>query len=325
MPLVVNRFPSEREAMSDIELCTSIQSSSNKKSIFYKNTLEVVPNVGRVYGTGLPMMYYYLETYNLADGTGKRPDVTLRLTVVDATGKEVLRKEKSKPRLHRSSVEIGTMNLSALRGGTYLLKASMIDTGQHALAVTTKKFFIYRPGMAPDTTTAAFNASGATSEFSVMTEQEIDLLFKQASYLATQLERDQYPKLSGVEAKRNFLFEFWRRRDTDPVTPFNEFKDAYYRRVEFANATYAVGSREGWKTDRGRVYLVYGQSDEIERFPSTAESLPYEIWHYNALQGGVIFVFVDRTGLSDYQLVHSTHRDELQDGNWFERWAHKAQ
>jgi hypothetical protein len=74
--------------------------------------------------------------------------------------------------------------------------------------------------------------------------------------------------------------------------------------------------REGWLTDRGRIYLVYAEPDEIERFPNSSGSKPYEIWHYNQIESGVIFVFIDRSGFGDYSLVNSTKRGEIQDDSW---------
>jgi hypothetical protein len=59
----------------------------------------------------------------------------------------------------------------------------------------------------------------------------------------------------------------------------------------------------------------------VEHFQSTTESNPYEIWHYNSLQGGVIFVFVDREGMGNATLVHSTYRDELRDDDWYNHYA----
>jgi hypothetical protein len=77
--------------------------------------------------------------------------------------------------------------------------------------------------------------------------------------------------------------------------------------------------RRGWRTDRGRVYLMYGEPSEIERYPSQVDAKPYELWHYNELEGGVIFVFGDVSGFSEYLLLHSTMRGELRDENWKRR------
>jgi hypothetical protein len=74
--------------------------------------------------------------------------------------------------------------------------------------------------------------------------------------------------------------------------------------------------KKGYRTDRGRVYIVYGAPDDVERHPNESESRSYEIWTYNNVQGGVIFVFLQRDVSGDYELVHSTHRSELHDENW---------
>jgi len=64
------------------------------------------------------------------------------------------------------------------------------------------------------------------------------------------------------------------------------------------------------------VFIVYGPPDEYDRHPSEVDSKPYEVWYYHGIQGGVEFVFVDRTGFQEYILVHSTHRNELRDDAW---------
>jgi len=74
--------------------------------------------------------------------------------------------------------------------------------------------------------------------------------------------------------------------------------------------------REGWEIDRGRVYILHGEPDEIERMPSSEDRKPYEIWHFYQIENGVQFIFVDRSGFGDYLLVHSTKRGELQDPTW---------
>ena len=88
--------------------------------------------------------------------------------------------------------------------------------------------------------------------------------------------------------------------------------------MEPSNPPIRSSHRLRWsgKTDRGRVVIVYGQPDDIDRHPNETEVRPYEVWSYNNIQGGVIFVFVLRNAAGDYELVHSTHRDELHDENW---------
>ena len=322
VPLQLQPFPPDRETLSDVEFCTSIQASTNKQSMYYKNTLEVVPNASRLYGVGLPIIYYYAEAYNLMKGQSS-PGLIVHAAAIDANGREVAGHDKPKSRSHNSSVEVGTLNISALRGGTYYFRMSLLDTARHVLAVAAKTFFVYRPGALGDSSMSLASADFSTSIYTTFTDSALDREFSYARYVASDLEQKQYKLLTDTKAKQRFVFEFWRRRDPDPLTPVNEYQLEYFKRADYANKNLNYGVREGWKTDRGRVYIVYGPSDEVERFPSSSESLPYEIWHYNNIQGGVVFVFVDRTAMGDYELVHSTHRDELHDESWFDRYAQR--
>jgi len=88
------------------------------------------------------------------------------------------------------------------------------------------------------------------------------------------------------------------------------------QRILSANQRYRAMGREGWRTDRGRVLMIYDEPNEIERFPSAQNNKPYEIWYYYSIENGVQFIFIDRSGFGDYVLVHSTKRGELQDEEW---------
>jgi GWxTD domain-containing protein len=321
-PLKITQFPGDRDALSDPEMCSTIkQIPKDTSNIFYKNTLEVIPNASLLYGSGLPILYYYAEAYNLQAKQNVQ-DYILRVTVNDATGKEIVKQEKVKKRINPSSVEIGSINTSTLKGGTYTLRITVADTVNKTAAIAMKKFYIYKPSDTDKMTTLS-TGTVVGSEFAIMNVEELDYDFAVASYIASLNEKDQYSKLKDVDAKRQFMYEFWKRRDTDPMTSINEFKQEYMKRVDYANTNYTGNFKKGWQTDRGRVHIIYGEPDEVERYASTEESEPYEMWNYNSLQGGVIFIFLDRTGQGDYRLVHSNHRNELQDDNWYQK-AKKA-
>ncbi|TFG97726.1 MAG: GWxTD domain-containing protein, partial [Calditrichales bacterium] len=122
-----------------------------------------------------------------------------------------------------------------------------------------------------------------------------------------------------VEGMRRFIAEFWKRRDPDPTTEINEYKRMYFESVQYANATFSSSFKEGWRTDQGRVLLIYGKADEIERHPSAMGTQPYEIWIYYSLEGGSRFIFADLTGHGNFELLHSTYRTEIKDANWEQR------
>lgn len=302
-------------AMSDVELCSSIKQNAAKDNLFYKNTLEVVPNPSMLFGVGIPVIFYYTEVYNLLKDTSTSYFYT-RTSVCNASGKEILHQSHKRLHSNESSVEIGAMNISKLPNGTYTFFFSLTDSSGTPRISSGKKFFIYNPNVVDSSTMRASSVDVLGSEYATMSEEELDKEFQEATYLAISEEKDRYGALKGIDAKRKFMFDFWRVRDSDPTTTINETKDEYMKRVEYANSYFKAISRPGYKTDRGRVYCVYGPPDEIQRHPNEVDYRPYEIWNYNNIQGGVVFIFVDRTGFSDYQLVHSTHRNELQDENW---------
>jgi GWxTD domain-containing protein len=314
---VINANPVQNGnvAISDIELCTSIKQGAEKDNIFYKNTLEVVPNPSMLYGVGMPLIFYYAEVYNLLSDPSMTNFYT-RVSVFNTSGKEILHQDRKRVRSNESSVEVGTMNVSKLPNGTYSFFFALTDSLGNPKLSSGKKFFIYNPNVIDSAALKVASIDVLSSEYATMSEEELDKEFHEAMYLESSDDKDKYSELKDVAAKRKFIFDFWRMRDSDPLTLANETKEEYLRRVEYANTHFKAISRTGYRSDRGRVYCMYGPPDEIQRHPNEGDIRPYEIWEYHSIQGGVIFVFVDRSGFSDYQLVHSTHRDEMQDNNW---------
>src|SRR5712664_4230306 len=143
-----------------------------------------------------------------------------------------------------------------------------------------------------------------------------DWLDKDVAYIITDEERKAFKKLETDEERERFIEEFWRRRDPDPDTDENEFREEYYERIAYANEHYASGI-PGWKTDRGRIYIMYGKPDEIESHPSggtydrpieegggTTSTFPFEIWRYRYIEGignEVLLEFVDPSMSGEYR------------------------
>ncbi|MBI5464337.1 MAG: GWxTD domain-containing protein, partial [Ignavibacteriales bacterium] len=148
------------------------------------------------------------------------------------------------------------------------------------------------------TTSRTFSVRLADIPFSVT---DIDKAVDQMKYIAKPSEIDYITGAETPEAKKDRFLEFWKKRDPDPTTPRNELMDEYYSRVEYAN--HVFGSYvEGWRTDRGMVYIRYGPPDNVERHPFETNTRPYEIWYY--YQYDRMFQFVDESGFGDYRLVY---------------------
>ncbi len=138
------------------------------------------------------------------------------------------------------------------------------------------------------------------------------------AYIITDEERQSFKRLQTDEERQSFVEQFWLRRDPTPDTEENEFKEEHYRRIAYANERYASGI-PGWKTDRGRIYIMFGPPDENESHPSggtyerpieegggTTSTYPFEKWRYRYLEGigsDIVIEFVDPTMTGEYRMT----------------------
>ena len=152
-------------------------------------------------------------------------------------------------------------------------------------------------------------------------------LDQDVSYIITGEEREAFLKLSNDEERDQFIEQFWLRRDPTPDSIENEYKEEHYRRIAYANEHFAAGI-PGWKSDRGRIYIMYGPADEIEAHPSggtydrpieegggTTSTFPFENWRYRYLEGvgqEVEIEFVDTCMCGDYHMtIDRSEKDAL--------------
>jgi GWxTD domain-containing protein len=318
--LRINPFRKEDLSISDIQIASKmIQGSDNTNSIFYKNSFEIIPIPNLVFGENQPVLFFYTELYNLKDDSYLTENFRLNEIILNSRGKIVSRKDKVLTRKTDTRVEVGSFVLAKLPTDTYTLIVSIIDTVNNVGVNSSKRFFVYNPNIVDSDTSFSTLKPVLSSTFGAMSEEELDDIFAKSKYIASSGEIDKFNKLKGEESKREFLFDFWNARDNTPSTTENEYFYDYLKRIELSNQRYNSMQKQGWKTDRGRVFIIYGEPSEIERYPNQIESRPYEIWYYNEIEGGIYFVFADLTGFSEYTLVHSTKRGELRDDNWGRR------
>ncbi len=132
---------------------------------------------------------------------------------------------------------------------------------------------------------------------------DLDLAVEQMRYIARDNELQEIREAANDVQKRERFVAFWKKRDPDPQTERNELMEEYYWRVEYANRSYSH-YMDGWRTDRGMVYIRFGAPDNVERHPFETSTRPYEIWRYYNLN--FEFIFVDETGFGDYRLQYPT-------------------
>jgi len=146
-------------------------------------------------------------------------------------------------------------------------------------------------------------------------------------WIITDQEMQSFKHLANDEERDSFIENFWLRRNPNPESPDNEYRDEHYRRIAYANEHFAAG-KPGWKTDRGHIYIAYGKPDSIDSHPSggnyerpmeegggNTSTYPFETWHYRYIQGigdNIDIEFVDTCMCGDYHMtIDRSEKDAL--------------
>jgi GWxTD domain-containing protein len=146
-------------------------------------------------------------------------------------------------------------------------------------------------------------------------------------WIITDQELQAFKSLSNDEERDQFIENFWLRRNPNPDSPENEFREEHYARIAYSNDHFAAG-KPGWRTDRGHIYIAYGKPDNIDSHPSggsydrpmeegggSTSTFPFEIWHYRYLEGigeNVDIEFVDTCMCGDYHMtIDRSEKDAL--------------
>ena len=152
-------------------------------------------------------------------------------------------------------------------------------------------------------------------------------LTQDVSYIITDEEMKAFKNLSNDEERDAFIEQFWLRRNPNPDSPDNEFREEHYRRIAYANEHFAAG-KPGWKTDRGHIYISFGKPDSIDSHPSggsyqrpmeegggETSTFPFEVWHYRYLEGigeNIDLEFVDTCQCGDFHFtIDRSEKDAL--------------
>jgi GWxTD domain-containing protein len=146
-------------------------------------------------------------------------------------------------------------------------------------------------------------------------------------WIITDQEMQAFKSLSNDEERDQFIENFWLRRNPNPESPENEYREEHYARIAYANEHFAAG-KPGWRTDRGHIYIAYGKPDNIDSHPSggsydrpmeegggNTSTFPFEIWHYRYIEGigdNIDIEFVDTCMCGDYHMtIDRSEKDAL--------------
>jgi GWxTD domain-containing protein len=275
---------SKKIMFSDVEFIRELADSA-EKSKFNKRGKTVVPSVDRTFGDPDPTLRIYYEIY----GGPKEPGEYDLIYEIYGFGhrfslQETTRVEIGPQAFHRFE----SFSLEGFSEGEYILSVKLWDKEK-------EKTKIERPFKVEWTLLS-------------MLKNDYQNFVDQLRYANTDGEEIKRLKETKEEERLQKWLEFWKSRDPTPDTPQNELRDEYYRRLKYASQNFAISNKEGWETDMGMVYIIYGHPDEVEKHPFDQDARTYQKWHYYKAQSYMdsrnverVFLFVDR-GDGEYEL-----------------------
>lgn len=272
--ILVSDYAASDFSMSDIMLLSRVVLQGERRSI----TPSISPNLGNIPDA----FFMYLEAYNRRG----LDSVTFLTTLVDRKGDPVLSADTVtllKPGRNELILRVAHGNLPI---GDYRLvvraQSPADSAGEQppALASTNRNVVMRWQGLPRSV-------------------KDLDLAIEQTRYIAKDDELSVLKAAATADEKQTLFLEFWKKRDPNPNTVRNERMEEYYARVEYANKTFSH-YLDGWRTDMGMVYIIFGAPNNVDRHPFEVDSKPYEVWSYYDINYS--FVFVDQTGFGDYRL-----------------------
>jgi GWxTD domain-containing protein len=312
--LTVPGPPAEGPFVSGITLASSIAPvGEDVEGEFVNDGLSIIPNPTKLISDGDPLLPIYYEVYRLPAAPAGDGPFVVRYDVSQLNGRRFVRVERLLEAEGGDIARVETLDLAGVPPGSYRLSLYVEGRDGEEVAAANKEFMVYHEYSREE----LVELKGKFTPYSLEEEQQIR---GELSLIASAAELAAFEALP-AEEKPIFVDNFWARRDPDKETAANEFKNAFYQRYYHVQERFSTPFREGVDTDMGRVYLKYGEPDQVSRSPmgmhsqvtvdtSTWQSRAFEAWEYFDARGvdsqNIIFVFTDEDGDGDYEIDSAT-------------------
>jgi GWxTD domain-containing protein len=309
-------------AFSDLLLIDTFH-NVNEQGPFVKNGLRLMPYAINFYPTDRTKLIWYYELYGteLMSKSSGEEQFLITGSIRNRNSEEVnpnfwqYYKQTANPVL----VSLLEFDITQLPSGNYDLVMELRNSKNEVLLE--KRKFFQRLNMR-GVESAANIAMMDVDELWVdkYDQEQLDAFLNYLKPSASPSEQNlivSIEDLPNTEMKKRFLYNYWLKRS--PENSYGKWLE-YLGRVKKSNEMFPTISKQGYRTDRGRVMLKYGIPNDIQSQPSEPGAYPYEIWHFYNLEDGqanIQFIFYEPTLISDdYKLLHSNALGELQDPRW---------
>ena len=277
-----------------------------------RNGYRVLCNPDAIFSVKDTSVFVYAELYNLNYEEARPGKFRVGLSALDNSGHIFLplgTRERTIP--GRSTVIVESFDIGGWPAGSYALEVEVADLNGSKEVAREIPFEIVKP--LPIAERGMYQSPDPLLGLDLATQLNL------VQYLLTPDERSALERLNEA-GKLSFLSQYWKERDSDPATPIIENLHTVYERYLYANNFLSTDETktDGWKSDRGRILMVYGPSDKLEDLIHPTGDYPYQVWWYYSAGNNFVFVFTDDRGLGIFRLVHSTAEGEIYNEDWDE-------
>ncbi len=281
--VTINEFNRRNPQVSGIEFVFAADSVIYD-STFIKSGMTIIPNVGRVYGEDTASVFsYYFEIYK---GKSKAEKIFIETRLLDRKLKTMYFDSITADFDNPIIAQFRQIALREFKGGEYTLEIILKGRRGRAVDNFQKTFNIY---WSPE----------------AMALNDYKTAVQQLKYIAVPAEMNEIESKTNAEERLKAWNKFWDSHDPSPGTIENETKMNYYYRIEQADRRFSVMRRNGWRTDRGMILIMYGEPDQIEDYPFEPNNRAYQIWSYYHVDSKPReFLFIDEWGNNDFILQY---------------------
>ena len=302
----VKSFNTNELISSDLILAKKFKKTASKNRFSREFGYDLTPKVDAIFKSPNNFIYPFFELYNLSKDSS---EYKVRYKITDVDNQTIKKTEWLTEKAENSkSLQffrsgIATQNISS---GSYKLKIIVVEKAD-TLKLQRDLFIINKGNNR--------NIGLNVENLKKLNEHKLDSLFQPLRYVASKQEKNRYSQLDR-KGKIGFLSNFWNRRDPKPSTSINESRRKFERKLIYTDNRFGNSERAGWKTERGRVWMLYGEPLEIERNKENFDKKHHIIWKYNSTEKPVRFIFLKNERTGNYELIHSDARGEVKNQRW---------
>jgi GWxTD domain-containing protein len=288
-----------------------------KQNPLFKHGYIIKPLITNGAFVNADTLFFYVELYNAGNLI---QEATFYLRARIRQGEKILYAYEtvaSRKRSQPFNIDFDVIDIRDLPSQTYYLQIDVLTEQNQIVKSMSKKFHVFNSRVEPEFDDYVVENIEA-DVFAKYTEEELDYYLNTLVHTSTEQEIRFRKALENFDQKKNYLYTYWEKRKS-PEQSVASLWAWHLSALQYSNQHFKSALREGWQTDRGRVFLEHGIPSDVERFPSSSTTVPYEIWRYDRLgnQTNVIFVFFNPDVITDeYPLLHSSKYGEINNPGW---------